>query len=109
MPSTAAYTGTPNSHCRRKKAPKADAYLHEVKDRKLKGQLRHRERVYQEGTKRAAKAAEWLLPADGGFLEAEGEHLALLQSQKLRRPWPRCREPCAHPVLPASVSHMRRH
>lgn len=52
--------------------PKADAYLQSVPDRKLKGQLKHTERLYKEANQAAARVNTWLAPADAGFLEAEG-------------------------------------
>ncbi len=64
----------PFSHSRRKKAkvPKPDAYLRTIKDKKLKGRLRHTERMFSQSAKQAAKINDWLLPAEGGYLEAEG-------------------------------------
>ena len=41
-------------------------------DRKLKGQLRHNERLVEDATKAAAKLDQWLLPEAAGELEAEG-------------------------------------
>ena len=41
-------------------------------DRKLKGQLKHNERLVQDATKAAAKIDQWLLPEAAGELEAEG-------------------------------------
>lgn len=43
-------------------------------DKKLKGKLKHAERVYREAQTKAIKANEWLLPEDAGYLEAEGTH-----------------------------------
>ncbi len=60
------------SRRRKDKGPRADAYLHSVQDKKLKGKLRHTERIYADSQKTAAKVNEWLAPADGGYLEAEG-------------------------------------
>lgn len=54
------------------KKPKVDAYLQAVPDRKLKGQLKHKERLYKESNKEAAQINTWLAPADAGFLETEG-------------------------------------
>jgi hypothetical protein len=54
------------------KTPKVDAYLQAVPDRKLKGQLKHKERLYKESNKEAAQINTWLAPADAGFLETEG-------------------------------------
>jgi hypothetical protein len=59
--------------CCRPKKQKPDAYLQTVSDRKLKGQLKHTERLYKEANKTAARVNQWLAPADAGFLEAEGE------------------------------------
>jgi|LauGreSBDMM110SN_4_FD.fasta_scaffold36403_3 hypothetical protein len=44
-----------------------------IKDKKLKGQLKHVEKVVKEAQAKAAKVSEWLLPSDSGLLEAEGE------------------------------------
>lgn len=54
------------------KNSKADAYLQAVPDRKLKGQLKHTERLYKEANQVAARVNTWLAPADAGFLETEG-------------------------------------
>ena len=43
-----------------------------LQDRKLKGQLRHNERLVEDATKAAAKIDQWLLPEAAGELEAEG-------------------------------------
>ena len=43
-----------------------------IKDRKLKGQLRHSESLAAEAATSAAQAEEWLLPEVAGALEAEG-------------------------------------
>jgi hypothetical protein len=43
-----------------------------VGDRKLKGQLKHTERLYKEANQVAARVNTWLAPADAGFLETEG-------------------------------------
>lgn len=43
-----------------------------LKDRKLKGQLRHNERLVEDATKAAAKIDQWLLPEAAGELEAQG-------------------------------------
>jgi hypothetical protein len=58
---------------RKKKKPKQDAYLAGVSDRKLKGQLKHTERLYKEANKAAAHINQWLAPAEAGFVEAEGD------------------------------------
>jgi hypothetical protein len=44
----------------------------QIEDKKLKGKLRHSERVVSEAQAAAAKVDEWLLPRDAGELEAEG-------------------------------------
>lgn len=60
--------------CRpKKKKQKQDAYLQQVSDRKLKGQLKHTERLYKEANKTAARVNQWLAPADAGYIEAEGQ------------------------------------
>ena len=46
--------------------------LKHLKDRKLKGQLRHNERLVEDATQAAAKIDQWLLPEAAGELEAEG-------------------------------------
>jgi len=43
-----------------------------IPDKKLKGQLRHSEKLAAEAAYKAAKAEEWLLPPEAGILEAEG-------------------------------------
>jgi hypothetical protein len=43
-----------------------------IADKKLKGQLRHSEKLAAEAAYKAAKAEQWLLPEEGGTLEAEG-------------------------------------
>eukprot|EP00898_Chlorokybus_atmophyticus_P001320 jgi/Chlat1/2189/Chrsp17S02743 len=43
-----------------------------IKDKKLKGKLKSVESIYDEAAVRNAQAEKWLLPAEGGFLEAEG-------------------------------------
>ncbi len=44
-----------------------------LKDKKLRGKLKHAEAVYKQAQAQAIKANEWLLPAEAGYLEAEGE------------------------------------
>eukprot|EP00891_Asterochloris_glomerata_P003549 jgi/Astpho2/3549/fgenesh1_pm.00057_%23_8_t len=44
----------------------------QIADKKLKGRLQHVERLAQEAAEAAARAEEWLLPAEAGGLEAEG-------------------------------------
>jgi hypothetical protein len=65
---------------KKSKKPKADAYLQAVPDRKLKGQLKHTERLYKEANQVAARVNTWLAPADAGFLETEGETLVYYSS-----------------------------
>ncbi|XP_061353423.1 probable U3 small nucleolar RNA-associated protein 7 [Gastrolobium bilobum] len=48
------------------------ANLEALKDKKLKGQLAVREELYGKSAKAAAKAEKWLMPSEGGYLEAEG-------------------------------------
>lgn len=46
--------------------------LKALKDKKLKGQLAIREDLYGKSAKAAAKVEKFLMPTEGGFLEAEG-------------------------------------
>lgn len=48
------------------------ANLEALKDKKLKGQLAVREELYGKSARAAAKAEKWLMPSEGGYLEAEG-------------------------------------
>ncbi|CAK9159639.1 unnamed protein product [Ilex paraguariensis] len=48
------------------------ANLEALQDKKLKGQLAVREELYGRSAKAAAKAEKWLMPSEGGYLEAEG-------------------------------------
>ncbi|CAI0410775.1 unnamed protein product [Linum tenue] len=48
------------------------ADLEALKDKKLKGQLFVREKLYGNSAKAAAKFEKWLMPSEGGYLEAEG-------------------------------------
>ncbi|XP_024028858.1 probable U3 small nucleolar RNA-associated protein 7 [Morus notabilis] len=48
------------------------ANLEVLQDKKLKGQLAVREELYGKSAKAAAKAEKWLMPSEGGYLEAEG-------------------------------------
>ncbi|XP_057466816.1 probable U3 small nucleolar RNA-associated protein 7 [Actinidia eriantha] len=48
------------------------ANLEVLHDKKLKGQLAVREELYGKSAKAAAKAEKWLMPSEGGYLEAEG-------------------------------------
>ena len=43
-----------------------------LQDKKLRGQLRHSEALAKQAVEAAAKTDAWLLPAEGGELEAEG-------------------------------------
>jgi hypothetical protein len=70
-----AHCNRDGSKKKKAKGPKADAYLKQVPDRKLKGQLKHTERLYKESNQVAARVNTWLAPADAGFLETEGTGL----------------------------------
>ncbi|KAM2888628.1 hypothetical protein FF1_012332 [Malus domestica] len=48
------------------------ANLEGLQDKKLKGQLTIREELYGKSAQAAAMAEKWLLPSEGGYLEAEG-------------------------------------
>ncbi|XP_031405092.1 probable U3 small nucleolar RNA-associated protein 7 [Punica granatum] len=48
------------------------ANLEALQDKKLKTQLAIREDLYGKSAKAAAKAEKWLMPSEGGYLEAEG-------------------------------------
>lgn len=48
------------------------ANLEILKDKKLKGQLAVREKLFGESAKAAAKADQWLRPTEEGYLEPEG-------------------------------------
>ncbi|KAK7279517.1 hypothetical protein RJT34_24570 [Clitoria ternatea] len=48
------------------------ANLEVLKDKKLKTQLAVKEELYGKSAKAAAKAEKWLMPSEGGYLEAEG-------------------------------------
>mmetsp|Transcript_37780 Transcript_37780/g.70924 ORF Transcript_37780/g.70924 Transcript_37780/m.70924 type:complete len:546 (-) Transcript_37780:283-1920(-) len=43
-----------------------------IKDKKLRGQLRHSEKLVEEAAISAAKTEQWLLPEEAGSLQAEG-------------------------------------
>ncbi|KAF5936298.1 hypothetical protein HYC85_027427 [Camellia sinensis] len=47
------------------------ANLEGLRGKKLKGQLAIREELYGKSAKAAAKAEKWLMPSEGGYLEAE--------------------------------------
>lgn len=44
----------------------------QITDKKLKGKMRHTERLSSEAAVAAAKTDDWLLPAEAGLLEADG-------------------------------------
>ncbi|CAN6482722.1 unnamed protein product [Victoria cruziana] len=46
--------------------------LQVIKDKKLRGQLSAREELYGKSATIAAKVDKWLMPSEGGYLEAEG-------------------------------------
>uniref|UniRef100_A0A5B7AW98 Putative U3 small nucleolar RNA-associated protein 7 n=1 Tax=Davidia involucrata TaxID=16924 RepID=A0A5B7AW98_DAVIN len=48
------------------------ANLEALHDKKLKGQLAVREELYGKSARAAAKTEKWLMPSEGGYLEAEG-------------------------------------
>ncbi|XP_059666004.1 probable U3 small nucleolar RNA-associated protein 7 [Cornus florida] len=48
------------------------ANLEALQDKKLKGQLAVKEDLYGTTATTAAKAEKWLMPSEGGYLEAEG-------------------------------------
>ncbi|KAJ4978638.1 hypothetical protein NE237_009418 [Protea cynaroides] len=48
------------------------ANLEVLQDKKLKGQLAVREKLYGKSAKAAAKTEKWLMPSEEGYLEAEG-------------------------------------
>ncbi|XP_020693365.1 probable U3 small nucleolar RNA-associated protein 7 [Dendrobium catenatum] len=59
--------------------PKAKKYLRGdganlevLRDKRLKGQLSVKEKLYGQSAKAAAMAEKWLLPTEHGYLEAEG-------------------------------------
>ncbi|KAE9451990.1 hypothetical protein C3L33_16107, partial [Rhododendron williamsianum] len=43
-----------------------------LRDKKLKGKLAVKEELYGKSAKAAAKVEKWLMPSEGGYLEAEG-------------------------------------
>ncbi|KAK2980469.1 hypothetical protein RJ640_015992 [Escallonia rubra] len=53
-------------------SPENFMYLQVIQDKKLKGQLAFREELYGKSAKAAAKAEKWLMPTEGGYLDAEG-------------------------------------
>ncbi|ESW16296.1 hypothetical protein PHAVU_007G144800 [Phaseolus vulgaris] len=64
------------------------ANLEVLKDKKLKGQLAAKEQLYGKSAQAAAKAEKWLMPSEGGYLEAEG----------LEKTWRIKQETIAHEV-----------
>ncbi|WVY97686.1 hypothetical protein V8G54_029837 [Vigna mungo] len=64
------------------------ANLEVLKDKKLKGQLAVKEKLYGKSAQAAAKAEKWLMPSEGGYLEAEG----------LEKTWRIKQETIAHEV-----------
>ncbi|KAL9318115.1 hypothetical protein ACSQ67_014632 [Phaseolus vulgaris] len=64
------------------------ANLEALKDKKLKGQLAAKEQLYGKSAQAAAKAEKWLMPSEGGYLEAEG----------LEKTWRIKQETIAHEV-----------
>ncbi|GMY37843.1 probable U3 small nucleolar RNA-associated protein 7 [Fagus crenata] len=63
------------------------ADLKDLKDKKLKGQLAHREKLYEKSAKAAAKYEKWLMPSEGGYLEPEGpiEKTWRIKQEDIRR------------------------
>ncbi len=53
-----------------KRGPGVD--VKRITDKKLKGKLRHAEKLYKDAQAKAIKANEWLLPTEAGYLQAEG-------------------------------------
>ncbi|XP_072953935.1 probable U3 small nucleolar RNA-associated protein 7 [Typha angustifolia] len=49
-----------------------NAGLEALRDKKLKGQLSVKEKLYGQSAKAAAKAEKWLMPSEEGYLVAEG-------------------------------------
>ena len=68
----AAGGATAAAGSKKRKAPRDDAYLSAITDRKLRGRLKHTERLYAAAQKSTAKIGEWLAPHEAGVLEAEG-------------------------------------
>ncbi|KAG0605876.1 hypothetical protein M758_9G094700 [Ceratodon purpureus] len=48
-----------------------DKWKH-IRDKKLKGEIIQREKLFGEAAETATKFQEWLLPSEAGYLEAEG-------------------------------------
>lgn len=46
--------------------------LEVLQDKKLKGQLAAREKLFDKSAMAAAKAEKWLMPTEGGYMEPEG-------------------------------------
>ena len=68
----------------------------QITDKKLKGKMRHTERLNSEAAVAAAKTDEWLLPAQAGTLEAEG----------MERTWRFSQVTCWHQTLTMQAMHM---
>ncbi|CAL5021803.1 unnamed protein product [Urochloa decumbens] len=49
------------------------ADLKALRDKKLRGQLTVKEKLYGQSAKAAAKAEQWLMPTEGGFLEPDDD------------------------------------
>lgn len=49
-----------------------------IQDKKLKGKVKYTERVFLEAQQKTIKINDWLLPTEGGLLEADGESLAVV-------------------------------
>ncbi len=69
---TAANSGpaAPDAAKRMRRGPGVD--LGSVKDKKLRGKLKHAESVIAQSQRKAAAINEWLLPSTPGTLEVEG-------------------------------------
>ncbi|KMZ72914.1 Small nucleolar ribonucleoprotein complex subunit [Zostera marina] len=50
----------------------APANVKSLKDKRLKGQLADREKLYGATAKAAAKIEKWIMPSEGGYLETDG-------------------------------------
>lgn len=63
------------------------ANFDDLKDKKLKGQLSHREFLHGASAKAAAKYEKWLMPSEGGYLEADGpvEKTWRIKQEDIRR------------------------
>lgn len=62
------------------------ANLEALRDKKLRGQLTVREKLYGKSAEAAAKAEKWLMPSEGGYLEAEGiEKTSRIRQESIAR------------------------